>query len=64
MTMTNADRIRKMGDTDMTHFIVTNFKDIKKCKYCAVGIDNKNVCRDPEADCEEEIFNYLGKESD
>lgn len=62
--MTNADRIRKMGDTDLTDLIDTNFNSRSKCGYCEVGIDNKGRCNDPKADCRESIFNYLGKEVD
>lgn len=60
--MTNADAIRKMGDTELTYFICRNFGDAKKCKCCSVGVDSKNVCKDPKADCEESVFRWLGTE--
>lgn len=62
--MTNAEYIRKMGNTDLTYLISRYFKDRKRCEFCAVGIDQSGKCNDPKADCDEGIFEFLGKEID
>lgn len=62
--MTNADKIRRMGDTDMAYFIARNFGGIKRCSYCAIGLDAQRRCNDPDNDCVLGIFEYLGKKVD
>lgn len=60
--MTNADYLRRLGDSDLTFLINVYFKDRKRCEFCAVGCDKNGRCNDPKADCEEGIFEFLGRE--
>ena len=62
--MTNGDRIRRMGDSDLANYICNNLNPSKKCAMCTVGLDDKNRCRNPKMDCEEMIFNWLGEKED
>lgn len=60
--MTNGDKMRKMGDDELTRNIIINYKDNKRCKLCTVGLDEKNRCKNPEAECDVEIYKWLGQQ--